>query len=311
LAAFFLELKIENEFCVLKQRWPEKKTRKRKSDMRTIIAVVVMMVAVTAFAQQTNTLDSLRQSYEVKQRSFLVQYGTALDTIMANVKKKADLDGVLILQAEQNRFGVEKTVPAVTDAREAFRSASEAYYQAMVTVLRQYAAGLDGLIKRGVMTGRIEEAKAVKAEKDKIVFILADMQLKLPTKSQALTAPIVTPPQEKTFHYNTSDGWLNTQIIVTKGQKISIQASGQWSPDGGRTNVDANGILRTDWEVVSYSPKLASGRVIAWIMDKPDKYIDIGRSGSFVAETAGELIIGINDRNAYDNKGKISIKVIF
>ncbi len=255
------------------------------------------MVAVTAFAQQTNTLDSLQQSYEVEQRSVLVQYGTALDTIMADVKKKGDLDGVLILQAEQKRFGVEKIVPAVTDAREPFRSASEAYYQAMVTVLRQYAAGLDELLKSAVMTDRIEEAKVVKAEKDKIVFMLASMQAKL--------------PQEKTFYYNTSGGWLNTQIIIRKGQKISIQAAGQWSPDGGRTNIDANGILRADWEGVSYSPKLAHGKVIAWITDKSNNYIDIGTNRSFVAETAGELVVGINDRNAHDNKGKISIKVIF
>lgn len=153
--------------------------------MKTMIAALIMAVAATATAQQTNTLDTLRQAYEKKERSALAEYGKALDTTMTALKKKGDLDNVLVLQAEQKRFEAEKTVPASTDAKDPFRPASEAYGQSMVTLLGQYVKTLDALIKKEVAADRIEEAKAIKTEKDKAEFMLADAQTKLPVKAAA------------------------------------------------------------------------------------------------------------------------------
>jgi len=93
--------------------------------MRTLIAVMLMVAGTTVIAQQTNTLNTLRQVYEKKEQSTLTQYGKDLDTITANLKKKGDLDNVLILQSERKRFDAEKTVLAPKDAKDSFRPAIE------------------------------------------------------------------------------------------------------------------------------------------------------------------------------------------
>jgi hypothetical protein len=151
--------------------------------MRTLIASIIMAACTTVTAQQASTLDTFRQAYDKQQQLYLVQYGKTLDTILVSLKKKGDLDNVLILQSEQKRFEAEKTVPTPKDAKDLFRPASEAYYQAIITVQGQYVTALDGLIKKEVAADHIEEAKLVKAEKDKASALLTDLQTKLPAKT--------------------------------------------------------------------------------------------------------------------------------
>jgi hypothetical protein len=156
--------------------------------MNTMIAVMVLAIAATATAQQTNRADSLHQSYERKEQSALAQYGRDLDTVMADMKKKGDLDGVIVLQAEVERFKEERAVPVPSGAKDSVRPAAEAYYRTMVTLLQQYVAALDALVKEEVTADRIEEAKVVRLEKDKMAFMLADMQTKLPVH-EVVAAP--------------------------------------------------------------------------------------------------------------------------
>ena len=144
----------------------------------------MIVTAGTAIAQQTNTLGTYLQAYKKQQQSILSQYGKALDIAMTDVKKKGDLEAVLILQAEQKRFDAEKNVLAPKDAKESFLSASEVYYRSMVTLLGQYVKTLDDLIKKEVAADRIEDAKVVKAEKNKASLLLTDMQSKLPLKAE-------------------------------------------------------------------------------------------------------------------------------
>ena len=150
--------------------------------MKILIAAMFIAFTGTAIAQQTNTLDTLRQTYEKHQQSILLSYGKSLDTIMADAKRKGNLDSVLILQAEQKRFTAEKTIPDPIDAKDLLRSTSEAYYRPMFAVVDWYVKALDALIKRQVMTDQIEAAKVVKTEKDKAAVILAEMQTKLSMK---------------------------------------------------------------------------------------------------------------------------------
>lgn len=163
--------------------------------MKAMIAVMVMAVAATVTAQEMNTLDTYRQSYERQQQSVLTQYCKALDSAMTDLKKQGDLDNVLILQTEQKRFDAEKTVPTPADAKDPFRPAAEAYYQAMVAWMKKYVTVLDALIKKEVAADRIEEAKAVKVEKDRASFVLADMQTKLPVKAE-VTKPMTEKPEK-------------------------------------------------------------------------------------------------------------------
>ena len=164
---------------------------------------MLMAAATTALAGQTNTLDTCRQAYERQQQSVLAQYGKALDAAMADAQRKGDLDGVLILQAERKRLDAKKTVPAPADAKDAFRPASEAYYRAMVALLGRYVSTLDGLIRTEVAADRMEDAKAVKVEKDKTDAGLADMRTKVPGKESTGALPKTNPnprrPQEVAF----------------------------------------------------------------------------------------------------------------
>lgn len=48
--------------------------------MKAMIAAMLVAFAATAAAQQTNTLDTFRQSYEKQEQSILAQYGKDLDT---------------------------------------------------------------------------------------------------------------------------------------------------------------------------------------------------------------------------------------
>ncbi|MDD5523153.1 MAG: hypothetical protein PHI84_20230 [Kiritimatiellae bacterium] len=160
--------------------------------MKTII--ISILTVITVSAQEANTLDTYRQTYERKQQTILSQYAKDIDSAIANSKKKGDLENVLILQVEQKRFEAEKTIPAPKDAKSSYRLATEVYHQSMVTLLGQYATALDTVIKKETSADRIEAAKVVKTEKDKIDFILADMKAKLP--SSTVDAHGETPSQK-------------------------------------------------------------------------------------------------------------------
>ncbi len=56
--------------------------------MKAMIVVLAMVIAVTARAQKTNALDTLRQSSEMQQLALLTQYEKDLDTILEELKSK-------------------------------------------------------------------------------------------------------------------------------------------------------------------------------------------------------------------------------
>ena len=59
----------------------------------------------------------------------------------------------------------------------------------MSKLLGQYVKTLDALIKKEVAADRIEEAKVIKKEREKIAFLLADLQTKAPMKAMAEAEP--------------------------------------------------------------------------------------------------------------------------
>jgi hypothetical protein len=155
---------------------------------------VLLIFAVTGNAQQASTLNTYRQTYLKQEQVCLIQYEKALDVTMDDFKRKGDLDNLLILQSERKRFHEQKTVPTQADAKDAFRPATEVYVQSMVTLLGKYIKALDTLIKEETAADRIEEAKAVKVEKDMASSMLADMKAKIPVKAVAEQA---APAQDK------------------------------------------------------------------------------------------------------------------
>ncbi|HMF58394.1 MAG TPA: hypothetical protein VK619_18770 [Pyrinomonadaceae bacterium] len=100
---------------------------------------------------------------------------------------------------------------------------------------------------------------------------------------------------------NASNGWTNTGLVVRRGQRIRISASGRVSLGANRISTptgipnlsDANKLMRNE----------ATGGLIAVIGDDNDDFIFIGSRREFVAQRDGVLFLGVNESNLNDNTG--------
>jgi hypothetical protein len=144
----------------------------------------MMLLVTTAMGQQKSTLELMQQAYQAKQQTLLSQYSKGLDTTLADLKNKGDLDNFLIVEAEKKRFEKEMVVPAPSNTKDSFRPVTLAHYRALAVLQEQYSKALDGLIKKEVIAGRIEEAKVLKAEQDKISTSLSEILKIVPASAE-------------------------------------------------------------------------------------------------------------------------------
>ncbi len=106
---------------------------------------------------------------------------------------------------------------------------------------------------------------------------------------------------------NTSNGWTNTGLVVRRGQRLRITASGRVSlgnsrfatPDGLANIPDRDKLMRNQ----------PTGGLIAVIGDDNDDFIFVGRSRDFVAQRDGVLFLGVNEGNLSDNSGVFEIVI--
>lgn len=106
---------------------------------------------------------------------------------------------------------------------------------------------------------------------------------------------------------NANNGWTNTGLVVRKGQRLRISATGRISLGGGRFSTpaglanspDNDKLLRTE----------ATGALIAVIGDDNDDFILIGTRRDFVAQRDGVLFLGVNEGNLRDNTGTYDIVI--
>lgn len=106
---------------------------------------------------------------------------------------------------------------------------------------------------------------------------------------------------------NANNGWTNTGLVVRKGQRLRINASGRVSlgrgrfstPPGISTIADNDKLMRTE----------ATGALIAVIGDDNDDFIVIGSRRDFVAQRDGVLFLGVNEGDLADNTGTYDIVI--
>ncbi len=106
---------------------------------------------------------------------------------------------------------------------------------------------------------------------------------------------------------NANNGWTNTGLVVRKGQRLRISATGRISLGGGRFSTpaglpnspDNDKLLRTE----------ATGALIAVVGDDNDDFILIGTRRDFVAQRDGVLFLGVNEGNLRDNTGTYDIVI--
>jgi hypothetical protein len=106
---------------------------------------------------------------------------------------------------------------------------------------------------------------------------------------------------------NSSNGWTNSGLVVRRGQRLRISATGRVSlgnnrtasPDGLPNIPDRDKLMRNQ----------PTGGLIAVIGDDNDDFIFVGSSRDFVAQRDGVLFLGVNEGNLGDNTGTFEIVI--
>jgi hypothetical protein len=99
----------------------------------------------------------------------------------------------------------------------------------------------------------------------------------------------------------TTNGWTNTGLVVRRGQRIRINATGNVNLGAGRVSTPAG--VRTLSDRDKLMKDEPTGALIAVIGDDNDDFILIGRSREFTAQRDGVLFLGVNEGNLNDNTG--------
>lgn len=106
---------------------------------------------------------------------------------------------------------------------------------------------------------------------------------------------------------NATNGWTNSGLVVRRGQRLRISATGRVmlganrasTPAGLPTLADRDKLMRNE----------PTGALIAVVGDDNDDFILIGRSREFVAQRDGVLFLGVNEGNLNDNTGTYEVTV--
>ena len=119
--------------------------------------------------------------------------------------------------------------------------------------------------------------------------------------SRTSSAPTFFQVNSRVRADNAGNGWTNSGLVVRRGQRLRINASGRITLGGGRfsTPEGVPGLPDRD-KLMRNQP---TGGLIAVIGDDNDDFIFIGASRDFVAQRDGVLFLGVNEGNLSDNTG--------
>ncbi|HEY0378186.1 MAG TPA: hypothetical protein VGC87_14805 [Pyrinomonadaceae bacterium] len=106
---------------------------------------------------------------------------------------------------------------------------------------------------------------------------------------------------------NAANGWTNSGLVVKRGQRLRINASGRVTLGGGRVSTPAGltGVQDNEKLMRSYP----TGGLIAVIGDDNDDFIFVGNRREFIAQRDGVLFLGVNEGNLSDNTGAYDVIV--
>jgi hypothetical protein len=155
----------------------------------------------------------------------------------------------------------------------------DADYQARLTGLqRQLAVDLRAAIKVATRNGDLADAQALQEYLDKLVG------------------------RTYTFQIDAAKDWQPT-IEVKKGQKISIEAEGEWcanTSEGAKATCTADGLMHP---VLRKEVWYLEGRIGEGVAERLDTACE------FVASEDGVLRLRMNDTDHSDNSGELYVTV--
>lgn len=106
---------------------------------------------------------------------------------------------------------------------------------------------------------------------------------------------------------NSSNGWTNSGLVVRRGQRLRINATGRVSLGNNRM-ATADGLPNIpDRDKLMRSQP--TGGLIAVIGDDNDDFIFVGSNRDFVAQRDGVLFLGVNEGNLSDNTGTFEVVI--
>jgi len=106
---------------------------------------------------------------------------------------------------------------------------------------------------------------------------------------------------------NANNGWTNSTLVVKKGQRLRITATGRVSLGGGRFSTPSGIAGSPDSDKLMRNE--ATGALIAVIGDDNDDFLLIGTRRDFVAQRDGVLFLGVNEGNLNDNTGTYDVVI--
>ena len=106
---------------------------------------------------------------------------------------------------------------------------------------------------------------------------------------------------------SSNNGWTNSGLVVRKGQRLRITASGRVSLGRGRFSTPVGLATISDNEKLMRNEP--TGALIGVIGDDNDDFILIGPRRDFVAQRDGVLFLGVNEGDLTDNTGTYDIVI--
>ncbi len=125
--------------------------------------------------------------------------------------------------------------------------------------------------------------------------------------SRAQTSPTFFQINTRVRADNATNGWTNSGLVVRRGQRIRINASGRASLGGGRYSTPTGLPTLPDRDKLMRNEP--TGELIAVIGDNNDEFIPVGRTHEFTAQREGVLFLGINEGNLADNSGTYDVVI--
>ena len=100
---------------------------------------------------------------------------------------------------------------------------------------------------------------------------------------------------------NAANGWTDSGLMVRKGQRLRISATGRVSLGEGRFSTPTGLPRIVDTEKLMRNEP--TGTLIAVIGDDNDEFIAVGANREFYAPRDGRLFLGVNEGKLEDNTG--------
>lgn len=121
------------------------------------------------------------------------------------------------------------------------------------------------------------------------------------------TNPTFFPVNVRVRADNSTNGWTNSGLVVRRGQRLRINATGRINLGSNRfATADGLASVQDREKLMRTQP---TGGLIAVIGDDNDDFIFVGSSRDFVAQRDGVLFLGVNEGNLSDNSGVFEVVI--